>query len=261
MPLILARPLVCFDLETTGLDVNTDRIVELSCLKLNPDFTREHKTWKINPTVPIPKTASDIHHITDVDVINEPTFAAIHMDILYFINGCDLTGFNVIKYDIPMLQNEFRRVGKEYPDKSVKVIDSLKIYRIKEPRNLTAAYKLYCNKDLVGAHGAEADTSAALDVLISQVELYPDLPSDVEQLEVFSNPKNPLWLDEKGLIVWNSSNEACINFGKYRGITLQKIKKTNPGYFEWMLKGDFSKTVKDIARRAYNNEFPMKEIV
>ncbi|MBI5508610.1 MAG: 3'-5' exonuclease [Deltaproteobacteria bacterium] len=249
----LERPLIVFDLETTGRDVVKDRVVEISCVKLNPDGSREVKTRRVNPEMPISPEATQIHGIADADVLNEPTFVQLAKSLFDFLKGADLSGFNVERFDLPMLKHEFARAGLEFPPAPTAVIDTWRIYLAKEPRNLTAAYKHYCDKGLENAHSAEADAVAAADILEAQVERYPDLPPKVSDLHEYCHQD---WLDPDGRILWRG-DEAVLGFGKHRDRSLRQLAADNPDYLQWIVdKADFSKEVKQIVRAALAGRFP-----
>jgi DNA polymerase-3 subunit epsilon len=248
---------VVFDLETTGLDVNSDRIVEISCVKMAIDGSRDVRTRRLNPTIPISPAATRIHGISDDDVANEPTFAQLARGLFEFLDGCDLSGFNVEQFDLPLLVREFKRAGMAFPRAPVFVIDSWKIFLRKEPRDLAAAYRFYCGRELVNAHSAEADTVAAAEVLLAQVARYDDAPNDIEGLHAFSHPVHPDWIDPDGKIVWQG-DEAALGFGKHRGRSLRSMAQAEPDYLRWMATAQFSDGVVEIVRAALLGEFPTR---
>ena len=240
----LNRPLVFIDLETTGVNVGADRIVEISLLKIFPNGNRESKTMKINPTIPIPPESSKIHHITDEDVKDCPTFKDVASDINTFIGGCDLAGYNSNKFDIPMLIEEFTRVDIHLDLNEHKLIDVQNIFHKMEQRTLSAAYKFYCDKSLENAHSAEADSLATYEVLEAQLEKYESLKNDVDFLSQFSSiTKN---VDLAGRIVFNEKGEEVFNFGKYKGKLVSAIFRTDTSYYDWMMKGDFATNTKNV---------------
>ena len=251
----LERPMISFDLETTGLDVREDRIVELSCIKILPSGEREVRTKRLNPQKPISPAASAVHGIYDDDVKDEPTFSQIAKSLLDFMAGCDLTGYNIERFDLPLLVREFKRVDIEFPPEPVGVIDSYRIYLNEEPRDLTSAYKYFCNKDLIGAHGAQADAEAAADILLAQVARYENLPADVQDLHAYCHPEHPDWLDPDGKIVW-VGDQAVLGFGKNKGQSLKELARSNPGYLEWIATSDFSDEVKRIILDALQGKYP-----
>ncbi len=249
MKLNLRNPIAFFDLEATGTNISTDRIVEISIVKLNVDGKKEIYTRKVNPGVPIPLEASLIHGLYDKDVKNEPLFKDIAKEVHQFIGQSDLSGFNVLKYDIPLLVEEFLRSGIEFDLDKRNLLDAQKIFHLMEKRNLTAAYKFYCGKTLENAHSAEADTLATMDVFISQVERYMgeeaiDLQGN--KLGFFENDMkkihdlvNEKMVDLAGRFVFNSQGEEVFNFGKHKGKPIEQVFKEEPGYYDWMMRGDF----------------------
>lgn len=247
MQLYLKNPLVFLDLETTGINVNSDRIVEMSYLKVYPNGKEETKTYRVNPGMPIPKEASDIHHITDEDVANCPTFRQIGQSIANDIEGCDLAGFNSNRFDIPMLAEEFLRNDIDIDLSKRKFIDVQVIFHKMEQRTLSAAYKFYCGMELEGAHGAEADTKATYEVLKSQLDRYSELKNEVDFLAAFSTfNKN---VDFAGKMVYNDKGIEVFNFGKYKDIPVEDVLKKDSGYFGWMMQGDFSLNTKNVLTR------------
>ena len=238
MRLNLIRPLVFFDLETTGVNVAKDRIVEISYLKIMPDGTEENNTWRVNPQIPIPKQATAIHGITDEDVKDCPVFNDLARNLAERIEGCDLAGFNSNRFDIPLLSEEFFRAGMEINLNNRKCIDVLTIYHKMEPRNLKMAYKYYCGKELADAHKAENDTRAAYEVLLAQIDRYPELENDVEALSKFSAFTN--YIDYAGRLIYNDNGDAVFNFGKYKGQLVAETLKRDTGYYSWIMQGDFS---------------------
>jgi len=247
MQLNLKNPLVFFDLETTGVNANTDRIVEISYLKVLPNGNEETKTFRVNPGMPIPKEASDIHHITDEDVANSPSFKEIGKSIAKDIEGCDLAGFNSNRFDVPLLAEEFLRNDIDIDLSKRKLIDVQVIFHKMEQRTLSAAYKFYCNAELEGAHGAEADTRATYEVLKSQLDRYPELNNDVQYLSEFSTFNRNV--DFAGKIVLNDKDQEVFNFGKYKDQLVEDILKKDSGYYGWMMQGDFALNTKNVLTR------------
>ena len=252
--LTLSRPLAFFDLETTGVNVAQDRIVEISVIKLNPDDTEEVLTLLVNPGMPIPKESSDIHGITDDKVANEPTFKEIARQIKDFIGNADLSGFNCLRFDVPLLMEEFLRNDFDFSMKSRKVVDVQNIFHKLEQRTLVAAYKFYCNGDLTNAHSAEADTRATMEVLLAQIIKYDELEGEVNHLHDFSKRGNSI--DFAGQIVENEKGEAVFNFGKNKGKTIVEVLKKQPGYYSWMMDAQFpsytKKVLTEIRVEAFN---------
>ena len=247
MQLNLKNSLIFFDLETTGINPNTDRIVEISWLKVYPNGKEEGKTYRVNPGIPIPKEATEIHHITDEDVANCPTFKEIGKTIANEFEGCDLAGFNSNRYDIPLLAEEFLRNDIDIDLSRRKFIDVQVIYHKMEQRTLSAAYKFYCGKDLEGAHGAEADTKATYEVLKSQLDKYPDLMNDVLFLSEFSTHNRNV--DFAGKMIYNEQGVEVFNFGKYKDQSVEEVLKKDIGYYGWMMNGDFSLHTKNALTR------------
>ena len=251
----LDRPLAFIDVETTGISPYTDRIVELSILKIHPDGTEEYHSRRINPGIPIPPEATAVHGITDEDVANEPEFGRYAKGIRNFLEGCDIAGFNVIKFDLPCLETELARVGVEFSRKGQRLVDSLVIYHQRDPRNLEAAYQKYCSREMGNAHRAEEDAKASAEVLDGQLEMYQDLPRDVAGLCVLCYKVEENFIDAEGKFIW-SEGEAVCNFGKHKGQLLREIAADYPDYLEWITRGDFSFEVKEIAMKALEGEFP-----
>ncbi len=247
MTLKLEKPIVFFDLETTGVQVAKDRIVEISILKVFPNGNKESKTWLVNPTIPIPEETTAIHGISDEKVANEPTFAELGPEIAKLIHNCDLGGYNSNKFDIPLLAEEFLRVGVDFDMANRKAIDVQNIFHKMEQRTLVAAYKFYCNKDLTDAHSAEADTTATFEVLLAQLEKYDEIENNVEFLADFSQ-RGGKFADMAGFIRYNEEGKEILSFGKYKGVKLEEIWNENPGYFSWVNQADFPLYTKNVMR-------------
>ena len=247
MNLKLEKPLVFFDLETTGVQVAKDRIVEIAILKVFPNGNKESKTWLVNPTIPIPAETTAIHGISDKKVANEPTFKELASEISELIHNCDLAGFNSNKFDIPLLAEEFLRVGIDFNMDNRKAVDIQNIFHKMEQRTLVAAYKFYCNEDLTNAHSAEADTTATYEVLLSQLEKYEELENDVDFLANFSQ-RGGEFADMAGFVRYNEDGKEVLSFGKYRGVTLEQIWKENPGYFSWINQADYPLYTKNVMK-------------
>ncbi len=247
MNLKLEKPIVFFDLETTGVQIAKDRIVEISILKVFPDEDKERKTWLVNPTIPIPEETTAIHGISDEKVAKEPTFKELASEIAELIHNCDLGGFNSNKFDIPLLAEEFLRSEVDFDMKNRKAIDVQNIFHKMEKRTLVAAYKFYCDKDLTDAHSAEADTTATYEVLLSQLDKYDELENNVSFLSEFSEIGGK-FADMAGFIRYNEQDEKVLSFGKYRGVTLKQIWDENPGYFSWINQADFPLYTKNVMR-------------
>lgn len=247
MKLNLQRPLIFFDLETTGLNLTQDRIVEISFIKVMPDGEEIYKTRRINPEKPIPPESSAIHHITDEDVKDAPTFKQIAKSLADIFRGCDIAGFNSNRFDIPMLDQEFQKAGVDFDFSRARVVDVQTIFHKKEPRNLVAAYRFYCDKDLEGAHSADADIRATYEVLKAQLDRYSDLENNVEALSKFSSTNRNV--DFAGRLVYDEQGREIINFGKYKGKVAEDVLRTDTGYFGWILNGDFTENTKDAFKR------------
>ncbi len=256
MKLKLVRPLCFFDLETTGVDVGKDRIVEISILKLYPNGNKESKTWLVNPTIPIPIQSSEVHGITDEKVANEPTFKELAPQIFQMIKDSDLAGFNSDRFDIPLLAEEMLRAGVDFEMKNRVSIDIQNIFHKKEERTLSAAYRFYCNKNLDNAHSAEADTNATYEILLAQLERYDDLPSDSKALSEFSQRKKTV--DFAGFIAMDDANREVFTFGKYKGVPVEEVLEKDAGYFSWIQNADFplytKKIITAIKLRKLNNK-------
>lgn len=237
MNLKLKRPIIFFDLETTGVDVAHDRIVEISMVKIGVDGSKIVKTRRINPEMHIPEAATAVHGISDEDVMNEPTFKQIAKSLAVFIEGCDFGGFNSNRFDLPMLVEEFLRAEVDVNFDNRKFVDVQTIFHRKEQRTLVAAYKFYCDKDLENAHSAEADTMATYEVLESQIERYGDIGSTVEELAEFSS-NGPI-VDFAGRMSLNDKGEEIFTFGKYKGRTVVEVFTKDPSYYSWIMNGDF----------------------
>lgn len=244
MNLNLKRPIVFFDLETTGVDTSRDRIVEISMIKVNPDGSEEVRTRRLNPKMPIPPESTAVHGITDEDVKDCPTFARIAKSLEEFLQGCDFGGFNSNRFDLPVLVEEFLRAGIDVDFKRRRFIDVQNIFHKKEQRTLVAAYKFYCDRDLNDAHSAEADTRATYEVLKAQLERYPDLVNDVDALADFSARGEVV--DYAGRIVYDDKGKEVFGFGKYKGRSVEEIFRIEPSYYDWMMKGDFPLYTKKV---------------
>lgn len=267
MKLNLTKPLAIFDLETTGTNVGSDKIVEISIIKIHPDGREETLTRRINPGVPIPPEVTAIHGITDEDVKNEPTFAQLAPVLTQFLTNCDMGGYNSNKFDIPLLVEEFLRAGVDFDLKGRRFVDVQNIFHKMEPRTLKAAYKFYCNKDIINAHSAEADTRATYEILLSQIERYQGVEitdkdgrssvpivNDIRQLHEFSfHNRNA---DLAGHIIYNDKNQEIFNFGKYKGKSVEEVFTQEPSYYDWMMKAEFplytKKIITAIKLRGFN---------
>jgi len=256
MELNLRKPVCFFDLETTGINISKDRVVEISILKVYPNGNKESKTWLVNPEMPIPEEVSLIHGVTDERVANEPTFKELSKEINSMIKDSDLAGFNSNRFDIPLLAEEMLRAGLDFDMKSRVAIDVQTIFHKMEKRTLGAAYKFYCDKDLENAHTAEADTLATYEVLKAQIERYDEVENDAKFLAEFSSHKK--FADFAGFISFNKEGEECFSFGKHKGKRVVDVLDKEPGYFGWLLNADFplytKKVLTSIKLRAFNNK-------
>jgi DNA polymerase-3 subunit epsilon len=252
--MIVNKPLVVFDIESTGLDIIQDRIIDITLIKINTDNSKIEKNYRVNPEVKISTESSEIHGIYKEDILKCKTFKSYAKEIFHFIKGCDLGGFNILKFDLPILIEELLRCDIELPLKNVKIVDALRIYHLMEKRNLAAAYKFYCNKNLENAHDSHADTTATLEIIKKQVEFYEDL-------DVIDNKGNNLGkisknidsigsiisnniVDLSGRIIKNSESTEIFNFGKYKNQSVSKIFKSNPEYYHWIMKSNFTVNTK-----------------
>ena len=255
MELNLKNPIAFFDLETTGINIAQDRIVEISILKIDPGGKEDNLTIRVNPTIPINPEAYKIHGISDEDVEDAPTFSEVAKNLAHFIEGCDLAGYNSNKFDIPLLAEEFLRANMEFDVKKRKVIDVQVIFHKMEQRTLSAAYKFYCKKELKEAHSAEADTHATYEILKAQLDKYNILENDIESLSKFSTMSKSI--DFAGRIVYNEDGVEVFNFGKHKGVPVEEVLRNEPSYYSWMMKGDFplytKKVLTEIKLRGFNN--------
>lgn len=244
MELNLKNPLIIFDIEATGVDVAKDRIVEISIIKRFPNGSEDIKTRRINPEIPIPPEVTAIHGISDADVADCPTFKEIAKSLATFIEGCDIVGYNSIRFDVPMLAEEFLRAGVDLDLRKRKLIDVQNIFHKMEQRTLIAAYKFYCGKDLTNAHSAEADTRATYEVLQAQLDHYPELENDMAFLSEFSTRTRNV--DYAGRIVFNENDEPVFNFGKHKGRRVVDVLQSESSYYSWMMNGDFTLDTKRV---------------
>ncbi|MGG5485423.1 exonuclease domain-containing protein [Gaetbulibacter sp. PBL-D1] len=256
MQLNLTKPICFFDLETTGINISSDRIVEISILKVYPDGKEETYTKRVNPTIPIPPEVTKVHGVSDADVANAPTFKEISKEVHNLIKDADLGGFNSNRFDIPLLAEEMLRADVDFDMKGRVAVDVQTIFHKMEQRTLSAAYKFYCDKNLDDAHSAEADTLATYEVLKAQVAKYDDLENDTKFLAEFSSRKK--FADFAGFIAYNKKGEECFSFGKHKGKTVEAVLNDEPGYFGWLLNADFplytKKVLTAIKLRAFNNK-------
>ena len=250
MELKLKKPICFFDLETTGVNVSKDRIVEISILKVFPNGNKESFTWRVNPEMKIPAVTTAIHGISDEMVLNEPTFKELAPKVSELIKNSDLGGFNSNRFDIPLLAEELLRAEIDFDLKVNQAVDVQTIFHKMEKRTLEAAYKFYCNKDLTNAHSAEADTMATYEVLKAQLDKYDDLENDMDYLSKFSSHQN--FVDFAGYIGYNKEGQEIITFGKHKGKVIEDLFKTEPGYFSWIQNADFPNYTKKVLRDLKN---------
>lgn len=250
MQLNLKKPLAFFDIETTGLNITTDRLIEISILKVQPNNTEEQKTWRVNPGVPIPEQSSKIHGIFDKDVEGLPFFRDIAHEVSRFLQSCDLAGYNAIKFDIPVLMEEFLRTDTPFDLANRQLIDVQTIFMKMEPRTLKGAYRFFCQKELEDAHSAQADTYATYEILKAQLDRYQDamyedvagnkskpVVNDMQALHNFSSHHQNA--DLAGQIIFNAAGQEVFNFGKHKGRTVTEVFQNEPSYYDWMMKGEF----------------------
>jgi DNA polymerase-3 subunit epsilon len=245
----LTHPLAFIDLETTGINLGTDRIVEIAIVKIMPDEKKVVKRKLINPEMPIPPASTEIHGITDEMVKDAPSFRQVANELKQFLDNCDLAGYNSNRFDIPMLAEEFLRIGMEFESKGRKLLDVQKIFHMMEQRTLIAAYRFYCGKELEGAHGAEADASATWEVLVAQVEKYPQLGRNLDAILKCIGEEQVV--DFARRFVMENGIEI-FNFGKHKGRTVAEILKAEPQYYDWMMKGDFPLHTKQKLTEIFN---------
>lgn len=256
MDLILKKPIAFIDLETTGINVTSDRIIELSVLKIYPNGKEEWMTTRINPGIPIPAKTTAIHGIRDEDVASCPGFREVAKNLANFLEGCDLAGYNAIKFDIPLLAEEFLRANVDFSFRKRRYVDVQVIFHKKEQRTLAAAYLFYCKKELAGAHGAKADTAATFEVLKCQLDRYRDLENDIEKLAEYSSFNNNV--DFAGRIILNEKGEEIFNFGKHKGKPVEAVFAEEPAYYSWMMNGEFplytKKVLTEIKLRSFGKK-------
>lgn len=267
MKLNLTKPIIFFDIESTGVSVGQDKIVEICLIKIFPDGSKESITHRLNPERPIPKQATKIHGIKDEDVKDKPTFKQLAGELNAFIADSDMAGYNSNKFDVPILVEEFLRAGVDFNITNRKFVDVMNIFHKMESRTLKAAYKFYCGKELIDAHSAEADTMATYEILLAQLERYDGVEyednegnistpvvNDIKALHEFT--KHSAWVDMVGHLVYDENGKECINFGKYKGRIAEEIFKNDPSYYSWMMNADFplstKKVITEIRLRAFN---------
>jgi DNA polymerase III subunit epsilon len=255
----LVRPLIFIDIEATGADALRDRIVEIALIKRLPDGSISERLERINPGVRIPVETIAVHGITNEAVAEAPYFRELAPSLLDFMDGCDFGGFGIARFDIPILVEEFRRAGIEFLTADRAILDGLVIYHQRERRDLAAAYQFYCQKTLVGAHGARADALASMEVLLAQVERYSDLPREPKELHEICRRQDRRFVDSQRKFIWRDG-EAAFNFGKYRGELLRNLVRDQRDYLEWIVSdGKFAQETIDICWKALRGEFPAGE--
>lgn len=247
MELQLKKPIVFFDLETTGVNILRDKIVEISYIKVMPSGEEEEKTLRINPGMPIPAEATAVHHITDEDVAKCPRFKDVAKELARVFLGCDIAGFNSNRFDVPLLMQEFANAGVDIDMARHNFVDVQNIFHKMEQRTLVAAYKFYCGKDLEAAHSANADTRATYEVLKAQLDRYPSLKNDIAYLAEFSTMNKNA--DLMGRIIFNEAGKEVFNFGKYKGQEVEKVFAREPSYYSWMMQGEFAENTKQVITR------------
>lgn len=251
----LDRPLAVFDIESTGTTPRADRIIDLVIVKLMPDGTRKTYRYLVHPDMPIPPETTEIHGIRDEDVAGCPKFSQVAQEVYDVLEGCDLAGFNSIRFDIPMLIEEFHRADITFDIEQRRLIDAQRVYHQREPRSLTAALAFYCDEMHLGAHGAEADVLATIRVLEGQFERYTDLPRDMAELHEYCNPRDKNWVDASGRLKW-ANGEVVLNFGKRKGTSLRYMMANEPSFVKWILRSDFPRDVKQIIEDAREGTWP-----
>jgi len=249
MRIQLHKPIVFFDLETTGVNIASDRIVEISIVKVLPNGEEIRKTYRINPEMPIPPQATAVHGISDADVADCPKFKQKAKELVEIFKDADIAGYNSNKFDVPLLAEEFIRAGVDFDLKKRNFVDVMSIFMKKEPRNLSAAYKFYCNADLENAHSANADTEATYEVFKAQVDRYSDIGNDIQEISKFSTYNNNA--DFMGRLIYDADHNVVVNFGKYKGQKLTDIFEKDTAYYDWMMKGEFPLYTKKVLTDEY----------
>lgn len=258
-PFPLKRPIIFFDLETTGLDYKYDRIIEIGALKIYPDGRKEKFTRRVNPQMRVPTEIAALTGITDEEASKAPTLAQLIPEIAAFFEDCDLGGYHVGRFDAKVMTEEFKRVGADFRLEERAIIDSQAIFHQKEKRDLAAAFKFYCDKNLVGGHSAQVDTDATYEIFLAQLERYTDLPRDIDGLNKFCRGNQERFVDSEGKFFWRDGM-AVFNFGKFKSQTLQSVVQNHPEYLHWVISPDrqFSQEVVDICYKAMKGDFPSK---
>lgn len=251
----LERPLAFLDIEATGIMPRSDRIIDLAIVKILPGGQRSVHKFRVHPGIPIPAESTRIHGISDADVAACPSFAAVAGQVAEALDGCDLAGYNLIRFDVPLLAEEFIRANIQFSLEGRRIVDVQRIFHKREPRDLSAALSYYCGEMHFDAHGAEADALATLRVLEGQFDRYPDLPRDIGELDQYCNPRAPDWVDSAGKLRW-VNGEIVLNFSRKKGETLRNLIATDKGFVKWMLRGDFPRDLQDIVRKAMEGDWP-----
>ena len=254
----LDRPLVVFDIESTGINPTRDRIVEIAVLKITPEGESRSTVRRLNPEMPIPAAASAVHGIYDADVADCPVFADIAEKLFHYLEGCDLAGYNLNAFDVPMLVTEFKRAGYDFSTEDRRIVDAYTIFCRMFPRTLTGAYKFFCGKDLEGAHGAAADTAATWEVILGELEKFPELPRETAGLASFCEQCDPDMVDRTRRFRW-AGDDVIINFGKFAGRTLPDIAQNEPGFLRWIMRSEFPAEVQKIASDALIGKYPTRK--
>lgn len=252
------RPLAFFDIESTGLNKKTDRIIDLAIIKLHPDGRREDFRFQVNPGIPISLESIAIHGIGNDDVKDWPPFSTVARDVVACLEGCDLAGFGIVNFDIPLLEEELRRVGLPFEMGDRRVIDVQRIFHKREPRDLSAALNFYCDDIHDEAHDAMGDTEATVRVLEGQYARYSDLPVEIEELAKFCETRSADFVDRTGRLRWNEAGEVVVSFGDKQGRTLRELVKTEANYLQWILRKDFPRDMQDIIRDAIAGKLPTR---
>lgn len=258
-PLAITRPIVFFDLETTGLDFKYDRIIEIAAVKVHPDGQVEKFHTRINPGIRIPNEIEQLTGISNADAAAAPTFIQKAAEVKAFFEGADLGGYHVGRFDAKVMTEEFRRAGMDFACEGRLIVDAQAIFHQKEKRDLTAAYKFYCNRELQGAHSAMADIEATYEVFLAQMKRYPDLPTDINEIHKYCKGPQDRFVDGEGKLFWRDG-EAVFNFGKYKSQSLRQVAETQPDYLRWLIAPDrqFSQEFVDICYKAMKGIFPTK---
>jgi DNA polymerase-3 subunit epsilon len=255
LPIQTDRPIAFFDIESTGTNIRADRIVDLAIVRAMPDGTREPHAFRVNPGIPIPPEASRVHGIRDDDVKDCPTFKSIAKQVAALLEGCDLGGYNILRFDIPMLVEEFNRAEVPFSLEGRRVIDAQRIFHLREPRDLSAALLFYTGKKHEGAHGALDDVLATIEVLEGQFQRYADLPKSIDDLSNYCNPRRPDWADSTGKLKW-VDGELTINFGSKQGAKLRDLARLEPSYLRWMMEKNFPRDTTELVANALKGKFP-----